>query len=224
VYSSRPLLLVVLALPACLDDELDPHDGFLVEGPRADVGPAPSADAGDDARMGAVAFLGGKSQDLPNVAVFIALERDFVDYSSWPQVSLGVGEHVLPDQRGEKTVFINALPQAGDEQFRVGTIIVKTLEVSDSKSSWQVHAMAKRGGGFNAKGAYEWEFFELQLDDDGDLTVAWRGEQPPEGENYRTTIVAADGSETVVEANCNDCHISAYNDAILTSQLDLDRF
>jgi hypothetical protein len=233
-----PSLFVLGLVSGCLDDELDPLDSFsLAELERepltaepepdpsnpADAGEAMSEDAsgGQSVQQG---FTGGESLVLSERSVFIGLERDFESFLSWPQLSLGAGPHVIADTPGEKTVYINALPVSGDTEYRVGTIIVKTVAPNEFKTSWQVHAMAKRGSGFNEKGAYEWEFFDLQLDETGVPRMIWRGEEAPDGESYRTTLVSSDGEETVIERDCNDCHITSNNDAILTPALHLDRF
>jgi hypothetical protein len=244
--TARTLVLsfvLALSLGGCLDDDLAPYDTFLIdEGTERDQSNGRESQV-DDADAGAMksdggrkaldsdaapskshlaAFTDGEATDLADVDVFIALERDFQGFTRWPHADLGRGPHVIPEQPGRKRTYINALPEADETEFKIGTMIVKTVEVGESPSTWQAHAMAKRGGGFNERGAYGWEYFDLRVTEDGAVTMTWRGEDPPDGESYRTAFVDSDGEEIVLEQACNDCHLSSENDAVLTPQLQLD--
>ena len=44
----------------------------------------------------------------------------------------------------------------------VGALIVKTVE-NGAPQQWDLFAMAKRGGNYNADGATNWEFFTLLI-------------------------------------------------------------
>jgi hypothetical protein len=107
-------------------------------------------------------------------------------------------------------VYVNHPPSAGDTAFRIGTVIVKVLE-HDEDGDERIFAMAKRGKGFNAAGAVDWEWFELQRGSGGAPIIAWRGLGPPEGSAYHET-----------GTSCNDCHAAASsNDFVLSPHLKL---
>ncbi len=216
-------LLIMGLASGCLDDQLDTEGSFVLSEQVTARPDSSSSDAGVG-KTGRAAFSKGESVELGELSAFIALQSNFLDFRSWPSASLGKGDHLHPESAGEKRIYINALPKPGQDTFPVGTIIVKTVAPNTNMTSWQVHAMAKRGAGFNASGAFEWQFFELALDKSGDVTLLWGGEHAPDGESYRTAIVAADGSEEILEQDCNDCHRSAANDAVLSKVLNLDSF
>lgn len=150
-------------------------------------------------------------------APFIALQRDFASFRDWTVLDLGVRTHAGVE--GPTRVYCNRIPPPGLSHFPNGTIIVKSLE-SGEPSSWPVHAMVKRGGGFNAQGAFEWEFFDLQLSAAGVPVIVWRGEGPPSGHGYGSTPGAGEVAEEIED--CSGCHKSETNDAVLTEDLDLD--
>jgi len=66
--------------------------------------------------------------------------------------------------------------------------------------SRHVFAMVKRGGGFNAEGAKEWEWFELHNEANGGVTIVWRGVGPATGDAYGG----------VSTGGCNTCHGGAW--------------
>ena len=151
--------------------------------------------------------------------VFIALPRDLRDFRDWMSFELrDVDMHA--GVAGKVVVYINRLPPPGADVFPVGTIVVKTVEVGDP-TSWVVHAMVKRGGMFNAQGAYEWEFFDLAINEDGVPFVLWNGEEPPSGHGYES--LPGLNREPTTNDDCNSCHGAASdNDSILSEPLDLD--
>jgi hypothetical protein len=116
---------------------------------------------------------------------------------------------------GPVNVYLNDLPPADATRFPVGTLIVKTVEAG-APSKWTIHAMSKRGGDFTARGALGWEFFELKIDEDDVPVIVWRGEKPADGQKYKD--LTGDG---MTEKDCNDCHQSSKNDAVLAPELDL---
>jgi hypothetical protein len=69
----------------------------------------------------------------------------------------------------------------------------------------------KRGGDFNAAGAKNWEYFELQ---ENPVKYIWRGLGPPLGDTY--------GGDP---NGCNNCHEQcAANDYICSPKLQLSSF
>lgn len=155
---------------------------------------------------------------------FVATEADLAGYESWHRFDRGE-QPVGPEHpAGSSVVFVNHLPPHGALAFPEGTIIVRvTPSTSPDPQTWEVHAMAKRGGSFNGGGALGWEFFDLELwrEPSGAYAphIEWRGTSPPEGNGYE----APDGGG--VELSCNHCH-GAYadNDSVLGDELDLDNF
>lgn len=127
---------------------------------------------------------------------FIAFGSSFADYRTWPSFEIAVdaapgNDHLV----GSRRVFYNQLPPAGASTFPVGTIFLK--ESGDGPlPTRHVFAMVKRGGGFNAGGAKDWEWFELVHDAAGNVILTWRGEGPPNGDAY--------GAGTT--GGCNSCH------------------
>ena len=150
----------------------------------------------------------GASEDA-----FMAFTGTFATFRSWPSApSTADGAPVTPHTTGPMTVFINQRPKSGSHEFPVGTIIVKETDGGDPTAR-TVFAMVKRGGGFNADGARDWEWFELQnLANDGGVRILWRGVAPPAGEVYP-------GSTS---GGCNGCHGEAStNDFVWSSALQL---
>lgn len=219
MYRSVLLAISGLFTLGCLDDQLE-LDGHYLRS-------AADESAGDETRSAAPSTDGGatltpgKTVKLGNATSFLAVDRDFEGFQSWSSVDLGKGQHVV-DQTGHKRVYINALPQPGDDEFRVGTMLVKVLELGEDVTSWQVHAMVKRGGSYNVDGAYGWEYFDFTLNEEGIPRQNWRGETAPDGESYQTTVFTADGTELQDVPDCNTCHQTANNDAVNTPALDLD--
>ncbi|GAB5541633.1 MAG: hypothetical protein SangKO_013930 [Sandaracinaceae bacterium] len=147
--------------------------------------------------------------------LFIALTRDFEDFESWIVFDRGV-DPVLPSHDHRSVIYLDRLPERGRLDFPVGTRIVRTQEPSEDPTGWELHAMVKRGDGFNAEGAAGWEFFELALTSERRPAVVWRGEGPPDGDGY---FPGAPGADVL---SCNHCHASAVdNDSVLSPALDL---
>jgi hypothetical protein len=144
---------------------------------------------------------------------FLALDRDFADFRDWMPFELDAKSHAAA--KGPVVVYLNDLPPADATQFPVGTLIVKTVEAG-APSTWTIHAMSKRGGDFNARGALGWEFFELKIDKDDIPVIVWRGEKPADGHKYKDLT-----GDNKTEQDCNDCHQSSKNDAVLAPELDL---
>lgn len=167
-----------------------------------------------------ILFLAGclDHDPIPGAAgdSFVAMQSDFTDFRGWEQTPVESGDtgHVA----GDRIVYLNTTPATDEATFPVGTILVKTIAWS---GGMDVHAMVKRGGGFNAEGAPGWEWFELVLSEDGSPVILWRGEVPPDGEAYgQLPGQTADTAGETVEGDCNTCHsIAAANDFVYTVDL-----
>ncbi len=144
---------------------------------------------------------------------FLAFATSFAGYRSWshaPATATNApsGLHTS----GPMTVYWNKPPPHGSTEFPIGTIIVK--ETDPGVTPAQIFAVVKRGGGYNAAGAHDWEWFELQTADSGSVVILWRGVGPPNGETYG-------GDPTT----CNTCHGQASsNDFVWSSALQLAAF
>lgn len=174
----------------------------------------------------ACVLAGGCEEPSPSPppTEFIAVERDFADFeASWTRFDRGPGFTLVPHPEGHSFVYLDELPPAGSTSFPLGTRIVRVTETPEPPETWEVHAMVKRGGGFNADGASGWEFFELVLEPQPDGSrvprVKWRGTGPPDGDGY----TPPDGGTEVL--GCNHCH-GAFtpNDSIIGEELDLALF
>lgn len=150
------------------------------------------------------AGCGGEEPTDPN-AVFIALTGNFRGFQRWTRVDVG-STPLAGHPAGPRFVYANHAPPSAGSAYPVGTILVKTVESSADPTRWDIFAMVKRGGGFNADGARGWEFFRLVMTSDGVPAISGRGVDPDGGEynNPGATPVADAG-----EVRCNDCHGSA---------------
>lgn len=143
-----------------------------------------------------------------DAGTFVAMQSDFEGFLAWERTDVAAG-----DTGGHgavaKTVYRN-LARGGAARFPVGTLLVKVTPTDEGED---IHAMAKRGDGYNADGAVGWEWFDLVLAEDGTPVINWRGVAPPDGEGYS---FGAD-EDTAVEADCNACHGGAHdNDYVFT--------
>jgi hypothetical protein len=145
---------------------------------------------------------------------FVAFQRDFQGFESWPRIDLPSAEKVgegLVHTAGKRTVYVNNLPPKGRKVIPNGTIVVKTIE------SGETFVQVKRGGGFNAKGAVDWEWFELKKVNDA-WVIVWRGIAPPLGACMTNYGGLGMGGA------CNECHVAfAGNDFIGPNVLLLDQ-
>jgi hypothetical protein len=150
---------------------------------------------------GAVVSDGGQLQ--PDA--FIAQTEDFLGYEDWTSFN---EDDKHGDGSGTTTVYLNKMPPTGATSFPVRTIVVKTMQATDG-SMFSIHAMAKRGNGFNSAGARGWEFFELAKTSKGVPFYLWRGVNPPTGEQYRAILSKNNVEASTPELKCNDCHASS---------------
>jgi hypothetical protein len=147
---------------------------------------------------------------------FTPVQGDFQSFHSWQSFTF-MGE-AIPDSphlaAGPRTDYVNQRPAPGAKEFPVGTIIVKELDGSpqiDPLTARQVFAMVKVGGGYNAQGAVDWEWYELQNNADSSVSILWNGVVPPAGEKYANTGIT-----------CNACHGGAQaNDYVQSPPLQL---
>ncbi len=135
---------------------------------------------------------------------FIALQRDFQSFLGWTRTQVGDAAVVGGHAAGPRFAYVSGTPVDG--KFPVGSMIVKTVEVGDP-STWSIHAKAKRGAGFNPQGAIGWEWFELRIVATNEITILWRGAQPPQDHGYES--LPGLGATTTMDGNCNTCHGAA---------------
>ena len=160
---------------------------------------------------------------LDGTGEHIATRDDFAGFLSWPSAVVAETAAAAPHEASVRTIYVNQAPPDEAEAFPVGTIVVKTGAGGEAtgESGAEVHAMVKRGNGFNAEGARGWEWFELSAlegNDDAPLIV-WRGANPPEGESYGCTGDDCGDAEALT---CNTCHAgSVANDFVNSAALTL---
>jgi|ERR1700733_7031385 len=155
--------------------------------------------------------------DGADTSTFVAFVSTFQPFRTWTSFhDLGP-----PDQDdastypavvlGPRTQYINTLPPTGATEFPVGTVIVEARESGLMK----IFASVKRGGGYDAEGALNWEWFELGEDPTGVVSITWRGTGPPVGDTYGG-----------VQGDCSTCHTAcgANNDDVCSPELQLASF
>jgi hypothetical protein len=143
--------------------------------------------------------------DAPAPDTFIAFNTTFAPFRTWTMVHDDLVDDgtLPPGVAGPRDQYINDLPPAGSVEFPVGTVIVEVRT-----DTGKIFASVKRGGDFNAAGAKDWEYFELQ---ENPVMFLWRGLGPPLGDTYGGD---PDG--------CNLCHAQcAANDYICSPKLQL---
>jgi hypothetical protein len=165
----------------------------------------------------AISIAGCAARGVDQSGVFIALGRDFEGFERWNTFDRGF-DPVPPSHDGTSVIYVDTLPEHGMQEFPIGTRIVRIEQYSEDPSERDIHAMVKRGGGYNENGADDWEFFELALDE-GTPFIVWRGEGPETGDGYRP----APGATEVL--GCNHCHaVADWNDSVLSPALALATF
>lgn len=128
----------------------------------------------------------------------VATEEDFASFRDWPAFDLPEESLTESHANGPRRLYYSDVPDSPEAPFPVGTILVKTVE-NGAPTEWEIHAMVKRGGGFNEAGAQGWEFFDLDIDASGVVRIEWRGDGPPPGSlGYPG---AGEGA-----GQCNGCH------------------
>jgi hypothetical protein len=160
---------------------------------------------------------GGEAGDAGTTGgEFVAYASNFDGFHSWSSApatapdDAGDGLHGV----GPLRVYWSASPPHGAKSFPVGTIIVKETEDTDVTKR-VVFAMVKRGGDYNASGAAGWQWFSLQDNVDGTVTVLWDLTAPPPGQTYANQAIG----------DCNGCHaVVKNNDYVWDTALQLSSF
>lgn len=135
----------------------------------------------------------------PHVGPRIAFAEDFAGFLDWEAHRLAADS--LTDGHASspnRWVYVDRPAPPYPEPFGLGTIIVKTIEDGDPQD-WEIHAMVKRGGGYNEHGSVGWEFFALAFDEAGELFVTWRG-------TGDESAIYVDPTTGEAQA-CNTCHV-----------------
>lgn len=137
-------------------------------------------------------------------ATFIALDHDFVGFQGWYSATLPFNQlSATVDPTGTHIGFVNRRPPAGATSYPVGTIVVKAIEPSDDATTWELFGMVKRGGGFNASGATDWEYVLMRVAGDGNPFITSRGLGPSDdGSDGGAGSYAPGGAA----GGCNLCH------------------
>lgn len=102
-----------------------------------------------------VALWAGCTCSAPAPTEFVATEADFVQFDTWERFDRGPRGFLPSHPDGETYVYLNRRPPAEATTYPIGTIIVR-VTVAGPSTGWEVHAMVKRGGGYNAAGAAGW--------------------------------------------------------------------
>jgi len=147
---------------------------------------------------------------VDNSPQFEAQESDFAAFTSWTSFQLPDGDPLsnIVYPAGTRVAFLNRRPPSGATHYPTGTIIVKAIQRGASPQDWEIFAIAKRGGDYDAAGAVGWEFFLLAIDPDGVPRVASRGIAPSDdGHGDMSPGPAAGGYFAGGGiAPCNVCH------------------
>jgi hypothetical protein len=166
-------------------------------------------------------FLFVAGCDDKSGSVFIALDSDFATFESWPVVMLG-SEPLVGHPPGPRFGYLNHKAPKGAKQYPVGTLIVKAIEPPGAPdTSWEIFAMGKRGGNFNAEGALNWEFFRLKILD-GKPHIVTRGLTAADPDDGGAGYFDQLGNDFI--GMCNGCHgtkASAATDHVLSPLLQL---
>ena len=166
-----------------------------------------------------VGWLANAGCDSPK-GTFIALDSDFATFLSWERISVGDAP-LAGHPPGPRYVYLSKRAPKGASEYPIGTLVVKSVENDPDPSRWEVFAMTKRGGDFNARGAKNWEFFRLRIVD-GTPLILTRGlfAYDPDVDGG---ISPYPGAPTAALADlCNGCHgtaASAATDHLLSPGL-----
>ena len=159
-------------------------------------------------RLTLAALLAACTTDAPPASAtktvrdpFIALQSDFADFESWRSWEVpDVGSNFGHRRGGPSHLYVNRAVPAFHEPMPVGTILIKTVEVGEDPTGWDIHGMVKRGGDFNPAGAVGWEYFELGFTEEREPVVLWRGEGDAQNPGGYGRLL--DGTPV----GCNECH------------------
>jgi hypothetical protein len=199
-------------LAACSDDTSRASSAAGPASADAGSGATAAPDADPDAPPEAQATL-------PPRTVFVAQATDFTGFCRWSSADATPARASPFGIHGAQamTVYWNAPPPHGADEFPVGTMILKESEQPDA-SDRIVFAMVKREprvGGYDDGGSDGWEWFSLQDEGDCSVEVLWRGPASPVITTY-TDLLTGD---------CNGCHGGIPdNDFVWDTALQLSRF
>ncbi len=151
----------------------------------------------------------------PSTTYVPAYASSFNGFCSWSSaVATAPNDASDGVHLGPLRVYWNQSPPSGSHSFPVGTLILKESQEADPTVR-TIFAMAKVGGGYNAGGATDWEWFSLHQNDDCTVSLLWSGPVAPAGETYAGTPAG----------DCNACHAQASdNDFVWDSALQLSNF
>lgn len=127
-------------------------------------------------------------------AEFVASLNDFQGYTSWTKVSTSTGpDPLLQAAHGAtdpltRNVFIKDDAKPKNDQYPVGTIIVKELRSEMGSLEGGLTMMVKRGADFNPDGD-GWEWFMTSTD--------------------LTTVMTRGDNATAMDGMCASCHAGA---------------
>lgn len=136
--------------------------------------------------------------EVPKVGPRLAFARDFQAFLQWrryalPEDALTEGHDSSPS----RFLYVDRVLPPDGTPVEPGTIVVKTTE-EGPPHEWEIHAMVKRGDGYNPDGCADWEFFNLALDQDGTVAITWRGQ----GDDPAAYV-----DQQGVNRSCNSCHV-----------------
>ena len=137
--------------------------------------------------------------------MYIAQQSDFASYMTWGAIDLGMATDTTGHPVGEEYGYRNKQPKGG--KYPVGTILVKEIHVDDVETDWELFAMVKRGGDYNAGGAVGWEYFTLRLNAQDIPIIETRGPNPADTDSNGHGYGQAENGVT-----CNRCHAAPGND------------
>jgi len=137
--------------------------------------------------------------------VFIALQSDFASFQTWPRYFVGDGP-LEGHPAGARYGYLKEKAPPGATAYPVGALIVKTVETGTTPQEWDVFAMAKRGGGYNAGAATDWEFFTLKINANGVPVIVSRGTNPIDADADGGTAGHGYTDPGGTGVTCNRCH------------------
>lgn len=166
----------------------------------------------------AILLVGCDSTTMPSAPTdrhFIALGHDFEGFLDWPSIALDSDGQFAGHAAGSTQIHLRGIVPGVGIPFEKGTILVKATP-GPTYPEWEVHAMVKRGEGFNPQGALGWEWFNLVLDEQGVPAISWRGV----GTEFDpgTYAFQRDGSTQMAESYCSVCHQALIDDDYVFSR------
>jgi hypothetical protein len=166
----------------------------------------------------ACASCNGASSASPDggAAACIPSDYTFNGYHAWAHAAAtpppGMEGQDGIHAAGPLEVYYNPVPAHGSTAFPPCMVIVK--EPLDTTNTSNSFAMVKVGGGYNAGGATNWEWFSILPGPGDTATINWQGPMPI-NQPYSGTAAG----------DCNGCHEGASdNDFVWDMALTLSKF